>query len=911
MDNNEKQLENDIAAVAKRAGVSPSGTQSTPASGRSSGLVFEFDTPDPFAAPASSLKNESTGASGAATAEKIDAQAETEPELAPEKSEPIEAQKAESAQAAESDSIAQNNAASPSLQSAADSSAKTAPVSIFDTYSGGDSREIDTQANIRTTYVPKFTGASENYRMKDDPRPRKKLPEQAEHTVAEKVEPQVTQPEAKTDSVDPTAELDVKTEGVIVSMDKPVPDENSEVLNVYKFKEAEEQTPAEPDPEEDEAELKRLLKSLGRLMDSEREMAEEKKEEERSESAEDTAYSMPDPDREELHVHDFEAPSRECYTPVDPDGLSDTLPEMPTRRTKEFVHRTQRDSFKDKFLDSIMSQRIRLVALCLFFITIVVYEILADMGKMSYEVFESSTNTGALAAFDLLIITCMFAFALPEMIGAVKSLIAGKVTPELTLIVAYIVSLSYLLVVSSGVFTNYPLFGSVFAVFVMSTVVSSYYRTTADFTAFKLISRNKEKWILDRKMTRELPEENMALDGLIDEYKSRTARLFRVGFITDFFKKTSARTESSRHTVIILSVSLGAAIIAGAVAFFTLGSIFYAVMALNLVFLLGVPAFSVLSHRLSYHDAQAAAHFEDSTVIGEKSYLDFSDVDVIAFEDTEIFGPDDVVLKRFMLYGDSDNMEQAMRQMCALFGVVGGPLHFIFSNSLDTRMRTTPASHPIIEEDGLSGDVGGRRICAGNEEYMRRHGIAIPEGALRGEGGINTMKIMYAAEDGEIFAKFYIRYSFSEEFTMLLPTLKKEGIVPLIYTGDPNVSNELLKVLSAGADCMRVVKRLSPAPEDEKLYSRVSAGVVTYGDKINAIDVLLLTKKYKRFIKLISRLEIYGLALGTVLGCVLAFSSLSVPVCFMALWQLILSSVLRVSAARCFSKDRGRDKKDD
>ena len=914
MDNKDKVFETDIAAVAKKAGVSPKGSSGIAIPESVSGLVFEFDTPD-----SPEIKEKDSAAGSDVGIENIS------PESKPE-AQASESDKPMVKSSSEPEGVNAVANAYPGAQSAPKSADKTensqkngikvAPVSIFDTYRGGDAGldGSEPQANIRTTYVPRFTEVSENYRMKDDPRPKRPTHEPEEHTVAQKIDPsaiEVAPKEASAPELDPTAELNESADGIIVSMDNPTHDENSETLSVYKFKEDSNEECDEPAPEKEEVELRELLRSLGRAMPSEPSDEAAEREDEEEISAPESEYSVPDPDKEEIHVCDFDAPKRAPYTRVDPDGISNELPEMPSRRTKEFVHLTQRDSFKDKFLDTLMSQRIRLVALCLFFVTVFAYELLADLGKLSYEVFEGSRHSGALAAFDLLIISCMFVFALPEIISSVKWLIRGKATPELSVCAAYIVSLIYLLVVSSGTYTNYPLFGSAFAVLVLSTVLSSHLRTKADFVAFKLVAMSKEKQILDRKMTRELPEENLALDGLVDEYKSRTARLFRAGFVTDFFEKTNAKTERSKQTAAILSVSFASALISAVIAYFVLGGLDFALGALNLVFILGIPAFSVISHKLAYRDAQRVAHSEETAVIGERSYLDFSEVDVIAFEDNEIFGPDDVALKRFMLYGDSDNMEKAMRQMCALFGVVGGPLHYIFSNSLDTRMRTTPAQDPIIEEDGLSGEVGGKRISAGTEEYMRRHGVAIPEGAIRAEGGINTTKIMYAAEDGEVFAKFYIRYSFSEEFTMLLPTLKKEGIVPLIYTGDPNVSNELLRILSAGADCMRVVKRLAPIPEDEKIYSRVSAGIVTYGDKINSIDILLLTKKYKRFLKLVSKLELYGLGLGVVLGAAFTFAWSGIPACFVALWQLLLCGALGIGSARCFSRESGKEKKDD
>ena len=121
---------------------------------------------------------------------------------------------------------------------------------------------------------------------------------------------------------------------------------------------------------------------------------------------------------------------------------------------------------------------------------------------------------------------------------------------------------------------------------------------------------------------------------------------------------------------------------------------------------------------------------------------------------------------------------------------------------------------------------------------------------------------------------------------MLLPTLKKEGIVPLIYTRDPNVSNELLKTLSAGADCMRVMKRLLPGTDDDPLYRRVSAGMVTYGDKLSTINMILLAKRYRKISSLFEKLEIASMGVGAVVSAVLSLAlSTPLPSIVYAAWQ--------------------------
>ncbi len=757
----------------------------------------------------------------------------------------------------------------------------------------------DTPTSIWRTYVPRFTEASETYRMVDDPRPRREQPREERATTVAVGGASETKRAEKAGEIDPTAELDSHSLGTVVEMSHPTEDEDSERLSVFKFSESVED---EKQPEVRERTLEDEIREIERLIAAD-ETPEEPKEAETELHEEiiepiheeKKTYTIPDPVGDKLRVVDYAAkPEGKKYSIVAPEGASDKAPDTAKRQTSEFTHPLQRDAFKDKFLDTIMSVKIRLFASIAFFVLLVIYETLSAFGVILDTVLAGSEVTGALAMYDLLFAACLFVLAIPETVRAFKNLAAGKPIPELFVTAGFIVDIIYSLVVIFGSYSNYALFGSLFGISVVSAILGSFVRTNTDFESFKLISQNREKRIFDKKMTRTLPEENIALDGLIDEYKSKTARIFRAGFITDFFDKTSRTAEKPKQTLVYLSVSSGVALVTALVSFFLSGyNMLSAASAFALVFLLGIPTAAILSHKFAYSGAQAAAAIGESTAVGEQTYMDFSEVDVIAFEDTEIFGPDDVNLKRFMLYGDSDNMERVMRQMCALFSVIGGPLYYIFTNSLDKRVRYSGATSVTVETDGLSGSVDAKRISAGSEEYMRRHGVAIPEGAIRAEGGIDTTKIMYAAEDGEVIAKFYIRYSFSEEFTMILPTLKQQKIVPLIYTRDPNVSNELLKTLSAGSDCMRVMKRLAPGTGEDKLYGRVSAGVVTYGDKMSAIDVLLLSKDYKNHIEKTERLGYYAMSIGIAVAAVLSVlgQTGAAPSIVFTLWQIILISV--------------------
>lgn len=758
----------------------------------------------------------------------------------------------------------------------------------------------DTPTPIFRTYVPRFTEVSDTYRMKDDPRPRPK---------AEPKDVNIKANVKEAEKIDPIAELEIEHDEAVKVKINGREEQSPDTLNVFKFADSVSAAmgkKAERTVDDERAEINKLIspkKEEPTPIPEPAPMPEPEVVEEPTPKAEPKKYSIPDPS-DDLHVVDYGKPPREThkYKRVDPDGVSDDPPKNAKKKlgSIEFNTQAERDDIKDAFLDSTLSIKIRLIAMAIIALVMAVFENLIAIpggGIIDLAIFP-----GFYSFIDCIFASAMFLIALPETLRAFKYLSTGRVIPELSLVAAFFAQLLYnVIIFVSGEF-GAPMYGLLFGVFAIVTVLSAHYRVNADFIAFKVVSKKTEKQILDRKLTRTLHDENMALDGAIDEYKSRTARIFHTAFVSDFFKRVNKVSENSFASILPIIISFGVAFVTAVVNYFLRGGIIPAATGFTFVFLLTLPSFSILIHKLPYFDAQLAALDEVSTLVGETSYRSFSTVDVIAFEDTDIFGVDDVSLRRMMLYGDKNDMEKAMKEMSSLFTAIGGPLDLIFRKTLERKCH--PASDVIVEADGLSGIVDGIRISAGTEEYMLRHGIAIPELTGKREMGVDTTKVMYAAENGEIYAKFYIRYSFSEQFTMLLPSIKEEGIVPLIYTRDPNISNELLKTLSMGSDSMRVMKKYQPLSDNEyKVYRRVSAELVTYGNNINTINTVLLTKKYAKFAQKLSGTELYSTVFTAAIAAVLAITGVSsIPVIVYSLWHVAWCLVLRIASKRAFPR---------
>ena len=701
-------------------------------------------------------------------------------------------------------------------------------------------------------------------------------------------------------SIDPTAEPDSKIrmlDATLVNVTGTTSSKESYETQSTVFKFSVD--------EYEEEELLRVDEAT--LEPDAREMPENKESvKENVKIAKDKEYNIPDPF---VHKNALMDTSNSNITLASNITVGDEQNKS-KKKKREFNSLSERDAFKDKFLDAIMATRIRLIAAVIVSVLILITENLRFFGVSLPYVLGFESDGVVMAVIDLVFVFCMLALAIPECAKAFKWLVLGKAVPELFVPIGAIISLVYYVIVFVELPLDYPLFALAFALMVISSILASLIKKKADFVNFKNVSTANEKYIVDRKLTRSLPEENMATDGAVEGYKSKTARMFRTSFVTDFFKRSRKCSENSANIVVIIAADLAIAIVFGAVAFFVLDGFYSALMTFATVFMIGMPVFSVISHKTTFMQATKSAMEERSVFIGEATVFDYAGVDVLTFKDTDIFTDEDVSLQRIMLYGRSENLEKAMYQMSSIFATVGGPLSRIFADSIE--YTATPAKNVRVEENGIVADVHGNQVRAGSLDYMVKSGITIPEDTSKDNSSLMSTKIMYAAENGEIYAKFYIRYTLSEEFTMIMPSLVDDGIVPLIYTRDPNVDSQLMRSLTAGADSIRVSKKLTLSDQDDKVHDRVSAGLVTTGDKLSVINMLLLAKRYVKFHKIMAVTELLAMAVGAGLAVMISLLEMTsaIPSACLSVWQIAWCIVFAVMSKRAIRSNVDYTKRD-
>ena len=330
----------------------------------------------------------------------------------------------------------------------------------------------DNAPRVAATYVPRFTEVSEQYRFSSSMR--------SAFVRVDTKKQEAEEGRSAEEHIDPTSELDDKTSAsaVEVNIGKTKEDELTTATKVFKFLEN------EPRPTETYVTAEPYFKP----------QAEEcVAEEEDKQPSEPREYKIPDPVDMERSLAPIAAASVVAKTAVEEAGSDMGDKSGIEQKRREYKTQPERDVFKDGFLDSIMSVKVRFFASLGIALLLLFVETVFAFGVNLPKILNMIDLPGAMALLDLQFVIAFYLLALPETVSAFRMLLKKRATPELFLSVSFAVIILYTVVISVYSPQKYALFGLLFAAFAIGAIGGSYYKRVADFTAFKRIYQNSRK----------------------------------------------------------------------------------------------------------------------------------------------------------------------------------------------------------------------------------------------------------------------------------------------------------------------------------------------------------------------------------------------------------------------------------
>ena len=92
----------------------------------------------------------------------------------------------------------------------------------------------------------------------------------------------------------------------------------------------------------------------------------------------------------------------------------------------------------------------------------------------------------------------------------------------------------------------------------------------------------------------------------------------------------------------------------------------------------------------------------------------------------------------------------------------------------------------FYEEGGYCGTIRGESVLLGTASFMRKMDVRLP-------GDINLKTGIFLAVDRELIAVFAVKYNASENVDFALRMMRRNHIMPILASRDPNVTPTLLK----------------------------------------------------------------------------------------------------------------------
>lgn len=554
----------------------------------------------------------------------------------------------------------------------------------------------------------------------------------------------------------------------------------------------------------------------------------------------------------------------------------------------EYTSRNQIGVFSKRYAGLMTRTALRIFALAFLATFLLVTENAVLIGHSALSFFGDAT---VAVAVNLLVLMLCAVVSWRPIVRAVRSLCDGRVTVELYLVITFLLFIVYNNVLYILRTPEPVLFSFVPAAFALVSAISDYRSIRGEYTSFRLLASAGDKLAASVSGERSSRYEDEALSDLGDG-NARLVRVRKIDFPTGFTTRVTRPCDSPRRNLVLLLVALGVSVVVSAIVGVLANDPVAVVATLALSFSCALPAALLLLHAAPVAALGARAAALRCAVVGEVSAHEYSDVQAFAFEDVEAFPSRNVRVKRIKLYGDSA-LDRVLYQMASAFSVVGGPLDGVFRSSTAELGISADVAFVRAGDAGFVVAVDGHEITVGGGRYMLESRIdmyydADDEKQLAG-GKVN---IMYAAEDGQLIAKFYVVYKMDVDFERDVERLARNGIRAVIRTYDPSIRSDLIgKISYVERFGLRVVRKTAEQLNDFAVR-RQNSGIVSRSSTRDILRTVLLCRRTSRLIRILEVAGAVAAGIGMAAAATLALTGLlssALPSIAFVLYQAALA----------------------
>lgn len=515
----------------------------------------------------------------------------------------------------------------------------------------------------------------------------------------------------------------------------------------------------------------------------------------------------------------------------------------------EFTDPSQIGDVFDIYKKLYRSSVLKIIASFLFIFAIFIFENYTFLIGEFPDILSPAKYPTINAMFSLQILLLDCLLVLKPIGKGFKGLFTFRPVPESVLgfsiiaSVAYHIGVCFLFDGSVMFFCDLPV-----ALLITMTLFVNLLNLRRDIMSFNIVSSKRKKYVISKVSDEEATLEHEAFDEYVDE-DDAVFRVNKAGFVDNFFKRTRTPSESKGLIGAIIPVCLLLS------AFFLVYSVlinedwYVGIRRAFNSFILALPATSLLTYTYPLYRAIKVSFGMGSTIVGESSLEEYSDVGSISFDDKDVFPSSKAKVKSIDVFGNN-RIDRVIYNIASLFKVLGGPLGDVLSRATKDFEISDDVEIVNVSDDGIEAVISGKHIFYGKASYLAKNNFTVSYNPsdekieMKGEASV-----AYLVCNDEIAAKIYVHYELDPDFVEIAKRLYNAGLCVGIKTFDPGIDDALIsKSINLDEYAIKVMK-YRYIHDKVVTQDRVDSGVVSKKGSKSLLRTLVLCDRVNSVIK--------------------------------------------------------------
>lgn len=494
----------------------------------------------------------------------------------------------------------------------------------------------------------------------------------------------------------------------------------------------------------------------------------------------------------------------------------------------------------------------------------------------------------AMVSLQLMLLACLCAY---EQIGrGFRYLFRGVPRPESMTALMLVAGLLYTIVIARiTVQTDEPvMFNFVVAMAALMTLIGDIFATRREMMNFRVISSDKQKYIVCRVSDDMSRGEATAFSE--EEDVCDVMRIEKTDFIDGFYNRLYTPDGT---TNVFMSCTMGvmvaAAVLFGIFANLRGGSAVEVARVVCVTMMTLAPLSVYLSLTYPFYRANTAAAEYDSAIIGEVSLSEYSNASVVTFDDKNVFPSYSVKVQNIRIFNNA-RIDRVLYYAASVFAKAGGPLQDVFEIATLEVGHSDKVQIFGTEPGILAAEVDGVNIIFGSGAALTKKGLKIRKQEMEDDMDLSDeLSIMYMFREDKLVAKMYIQYVMDSDIELILGQFQNSGLYGCVRTFDPNIDERMIaRKVKMKRMPLKVIRYNEP--EEVTAYTeKVDSGLVTSGSPKSLLQIISYCDKVLHTRKTNMALAILATVVGAAIMLLLVLSG-SIGIMnsfFIMLYQLL------------------------